>query len=157
MAKKKDVKPSDDDSFASLMGDVKRIVSDRAPDDTPRPPPVPSQRLKDERLALEESRLPNDPIYEELSAGEALNWCRDGFNHDLKRLKRGDFTIEGELDLHGMTSPEAKTAADRCRCVRVIHGKGRGSPGRVPVLKGKTARWLKDRDEVLGWVLLKKR
>lgn len=180
MAKKKKGEPESDASFESLIGDVKRIVSDRVKDDTPRPAPIPSQRLKDERLALEESRLPTDPVDEELEAGEALNWCRNGLNHDLKRLKRGDFAVEGSLDLHGMTSTEAKSAlvrflndalADRCHCVRVIHGKGRGSPGKVPVLKGKVAKWLMARDEILAccsapvhdggsgvaWVLLKSR
>jgi len=38
------------------------------------------------------------------------------------------------------------------RCVRVVHGKGLGSPGKVPVLKGKVHSWLIQKNEVLAFV-----
>jgi DNA-nicking Smr family endonuclease len=38
------------------------------------------------------------------------------------------------------------------RCVRVVHGKGLGSPGRVPVIKDKVKRWLVQSDRVLAFV-----
>ena len=68
--------------------------------------------------------------------------------------------MQGELDLHGLTSDEAHDAlADflvdargrGLRCVRVIHGKGLSSPNREPVLKGKVRRWLSQWDEVLAY------
>jgi DNA-nicking Smr family endonuclease len=37
------------------------------------------------------------------------------------------------------------------RCVRVVHGKGHGSPGKQPVLKGKVQRWLGQHAGVLAF------
>ena len=78
----------------------------------------------------------------------------------LKRLRRGQFRVERELDLHGKTSLEARhllaeflkrCTRDRVRVVRVIHGKGLGSHNKIPVLKGKVSYWLRQRDEVLAF------
>ena len=78
----------------------------------------------------------------------------------MKRLRRGYWPIQAELDLHGMTSDEARACLigflDECkqlglRCVRVIHGKGLSSRNREPVLKLKAASWLMQRDEVLAF------
>lgn len=78
----------------------------------------------------------------------------------MKRLRRGHWAVQAELDLHGMTSDEARACLidflDECkelglRCVRVIHGKGLSSRNREPVLKLKTASWLMQRDETLAF------
>ncbi len=78
----------------------------------------------------------------------------------MKRLRRSHWKIQAELDLHGMTSDEARACLigflDECkelglRCVRVIHGKGLSSRNREPVLKLKTASWLMQRNEVLAF------
>ena len=86
---------------------------------------------------------------------------RPGLGTDvLSKLRRGHWSLQGELDLHGMTSEEARdTLADflldararGARCVRVIHGKGLTSPGKEPVLKGKVRRWLAQWDDVLAY------
>jgi len=69
----------------------------------------------------------------------------------VKQLRKGEFTIQSDLDLHGMTAEEARalvesfitTAHTRdLRCLRIVHGKGRGSPGGVSVIKGSLPRWL---------------
>jgi DNA-nicking Smr family endonuclease len=76
------------------------------------------------------------------------------------RLRRGHWSIQGELDLHGLRRDEArdelagfmKEAQRRgWRCLRVVHGKGLGSPGRQPVLKAKVQRWLGQHDKVLAF------
>ena len=68
-----------------------------------------------------------------------------------QRLHRGDFTIQGHLDLHGRTVEEAKILVDRFlthaytsgqRCVRLIHGRGRNSPDNRPILKEHVQIWL---------------
>ena len=41
---------------------------------------------------------------------------------------------------------------DSIRCVRVVHGKGLGSPGKAPVLKEKVHRWLVQKSEVVAFV-----
>ena len=37
------------------------------------------------------------------------------------------------------------------RCLRVIHGKGHGSPGRLPVLKHLSRGWLAQREDILAF------
>ncbi|TMH47931.1 MAG: DNA mismatch repair protein MutS, partial [Betaproteobacteria bacterium] len=78
----------------------------------------------------------------------------------LTRLRRGHWSVQGELDLHRLNRDEARDAlADFIndarnygwRCVRVVHGKGLSSANREPVLKGKVRRWLTQRDEVLAY------
>ena len=77
-----------------------------------------------------------------------------------RMLRRGHWVIQDEIDLHGLTAPEAHAllaaflaASLRrgLRCVRVIHGKGLRSKNREPVLRNKVARWLMQRDEVLAY------
>ena len=69
----------------------------------------------------------------------------------FQRLKRGEFTVQEDLDLHGNDAPTARVLVERflldahargLRCVRIVHGRGRNSPGGEPVLKAKLPRWL---------------
>jgi DNA-nicking Smr family endonuclease len=69
----------------------------------------------------------------------------------LRRLRRGDFAWQAYLDLHGMTSATARIAVDRFlaesvvvghRCVLIVHGRGRNSKDRTPVLKEQLKSWL---------------
>ena len=78
----------------------------------------------------------------------------------MRKLRRGHWVIQNELDLHGMRSDEARAAlaeflrnADKrgLRCVRVIHGKGLGSVNKEPVLKGKVRNWLAQKAEVIAF------
>ena len=97
----------------------------------------------------------------DMETGEELIYVRSGLQQrTLRKLRRGMFVVAAELDLHGMTVPIARSAVaaflHQCQrrgvqCARVIHGKGRGSRHRAPVLKQKVAGWLKQRDEVLAY------
>jgi DNA-nicking Smr family endonuclease len=78
----------------------------------------------------------------------------------LRKLRRGHWIVQAELDLHGLTRTEAheavagflREALRRARrCVRIVHGKGLGSKNREPVLKGKVRVWLAQRDDVLAF------
>jgi DNA-nicking Smr family endonuclease len=69
----------------------------------------------------------------------------------LRRLAAGEFTVQADLDLHGSDAATARGLVETfivaahargLRCLRIIHGRGRGSPGGVPVLKGQLPRWL---------------
>ena len=81
--------------------------------------------------------------------------------HDLlRKLRRGHWLIQDEFDLHGLTSAEARPLvteflnacrSEGIRCIRVIHGKGLRSKNQEPVLKGKVAKWLRQRDDVLAY------
>jgi DNA-nicking Smr family endonuclease len=93
--------------------------------------------------------------------GEELAFLRPGLSPQmLRRLRRGHWVVEDQLDLHGMNRSQAAAAvreflhdcrARRLGCVRIVHGKGLGSRNREPVLKGKVYHWLKMREEVLAF------
>ena len=90
------------------------------------------------------------------------SYLRAGHSPDiLRKLRRLHWTIEDELDLHGLTADEAHRATlafldeardNGLRCIRVIHGKGLRSPGGEGVLKHAVRRLLADRDDVLAFV-----
>lgn len=125
------------------------------------PQPVPSQRWRDDREVLQDSLSNTVPWDAGIETGEELSHARNGIGaQTLRKLRRGHWLIQGELDLHGMTVDEArKLLADflrQCarrelRCVRIIHGKGLGSKNREPVLKRKVASWLIQREEILAF------
>jgi DNA-nicking Smr family endonuclease len=127
--------------------------------------PSPAQRLADEADALAASRRGLDAgpgawdVGMEIDAEQTFR--RAGLGADIvSKLRRGHWTVQAELDLHGHTSDEAhesmvlffaEARSRGWRCVRVIHGKGLSSPNREPVLKGKVRRWLTHRNEVLAY------
>ena len=95
------------------------------------------------------------------SAGDELNFLREGLASDtLRKLRRGYWLIQNQIDLHGLTVAEARPALvaflneclhDGLRCVRIIHGKGLGSKNGEPVLKRKVSSWLMQREEILAF------
>ena len=96
-----------------------------------------------------------------LETDDALSFRRRGIGPEVvRKLRRGVWAIQAQLDLHGLRREEAREALGRflreagrtgCRCVRVVHGKGHGSPGREPVLKGKVKSWLVQKNEVIAF------
>jgi DNA-nicking Smr family endonuclease len=124
-------------------------------------PPLARQRLRDEQAALIES-LSDHPQWDAgVESGDELVYLRDGLaTHTLRKLRRGHWVIQNELDLHGLTTAEARSAVaqflhdcrrDGARCIRIVHGKGLRSKNREPVLKAKVGNWLRQRDEVLAY------
>jgi DNA-nicking Smr family endonuclease len=78
----------------------------------------------------------------------------------LRRIRNGQIPVESEIDLHGLTVPQAEVKlrsflsenrTDRQRLVRVIHGKGRGSPSQQSILRAKVTEWLSESDYVLAF------
>ena len=96
-----------------------------------------------------------------LDTDEALSFRRRGVGPEVvRKLRRGVWAIQAQLDLHGLRRDEARerlaaflrdAVRGGLRCVRVIHGKGNGSPGREPVLKGKVRSWLVQKNEVIAF------
>lgn len=129
----------------------------------PRPPvpPEPRQRQQDEAQALAATLSDEFDVSTLLDTDATLSYRRDGIGPDvLTRLRRGQWSIQRQLDLHGLRRDEARDAlatfirqAERegLRCVRVVHGKGNGSPGREPVLKDKVKRWLVQKNQVIAF------
>ena len=148
------------DLFLSSVGPVKPLVHDRIEPILARPPARAIFRERDEQEVLRDLLSDNfDPG--ELETGEELWYARGGLQHrTLKRLRRGQFALQAECDLHGLTVVEARQAlgsflheclARDFHCVRIVHGKGHGSHQRIPILKTKVGGWLRQRDEVLAY------
>jgi len=144
--------------FREAMRDVHILRHDLATVRPPKPSPRPRQLEADERRVVDEL-LAGDLDPGELETGDELAFVRPGVQRRvLRKLRRGQYPVQAELDLHGMTLPVARAALrefiNACRtrelrCVRVIHGKGLRSRNRGPVLKGLVDRWLRQLDEVL--------
>jgi DNA-nicking Smr family endonuclease len=128
----------------------------------PAPPrPIALQSQLDEQQVLHDSLSDPLDLDDLLETGEELQFLRPGLASDvLRKLRRGKWVIQAQLDLHGMISVEARVALAEflnestrrgTRCVRIIHGKGLSSFNREPVLKRKVKHWLAQRDEVLAY------
>jgi DNA-nicking Smr family endonuclease len=148
--------------FAHSVGPVHALPDrGRAELDRPRPAPEPRQRQADEQAALREALSDEVDVESLLLTDDGLSYRRPGIAPDVvNRLRRGQWAIQRQIDLHGLTRDEAREAlADFVRtmhrqgqrCLRVVHGKGHGSPGRQPVLKAKVQRWLAQCREVIAF------
>lgn len=149
--------------FRAAMQDVRplRRRGDTATTGRRRPAPVPGQRIADDRAVLRELLEPGEGAGLGAELGEAIAYARPGVQRrTLRKLRRGQYSVMAEVDLHGLTvDPARRLLADflnDCRrrqlgCVRIIHGKGRRSPNSGPVLKSKVDRWLRQRDDVLAF------
>ncbi|MBI4754967.1 MAG: Smr/MutS family protein [Betaproteobacteria bacterium] len=153
----------DDDRalFRAAVADARPLEHDRVHLEAPRPRPVPVQHRRDEAQALHESLHAPPTLDLRLEGGDELRFARPGISRlVLRDLRRGRWVLQDQLDLHGATREEARHLLGgflaaclrrHLRCVRVIHGKGHGSPGREPVLKTYVAGWLAHRAEVLAF------
>ena len=148
--------------FADHVGRITILPSHGlALHDLPRPTPEPRQREADERAALAEALSDEVDLETLLLTDDGLSFQRPGLASDVvARLRRGHWAIQAELDLHGMRRDAAREAVARFlrqagqrgwRCLRLVHGKGHGSPGRQPVLKAKVQRWLGQHQAVLAF------
>ena len=126
------------------------------------PAPVAEQRQRDEMAVMQEALSDGFDVESLLDTDEALSFRRPGIGVDVvRKLRRGNWSIQRQLDLHGFRREDARNAlglfireANKAgvRCVRVVHGKGLGSPGKTPVLKGRVQSWLVQKKEVLAFV-----
>jgi DNA-nicking Smr family endonuclease len=148
--------------FVDHVGVVTRLSDDgRSTLLPPRPSPEPRQRELDEQAALREAMSDDVDIESLLLTDDGLSFRREGVSTAVvTKLRRGHWAIQAELDLHGLRRDDARdalsafvrSAAQRgLRCLRVVHGKGHGSPGRQPVLKAKAQRWLGQCAEVIAF------
>jgi len=146
--------------FREAAAGAKPLARDRVHHEPLPPPALPLQHRRDEAAALAESLHPA-PLDLSLEGGDEPAFLRPGVARTvLKDLRRGRWVAQDHLDLHGATRDEAAALLAAflagslrrgLRCVRVVHGKGLGSPGREPVLKGLVRNWLARRAEVLAY------
>ena len=149
-------------AFAQAVGAVHPLrPHGRAQVPRAKPAPHPRQREADERAALRATLSDEVDVESLLLTDDGLSFRRFGVGPDVvTKLRRGHWAIQTEIDLHGMRRDEAREALVQFvreaarrgqRCVRVVHGKGHGSPGRQPVLKVKAQRWLAQCAEVIAF------
>ncbi len=151
------IKDEDRELFRSAVRDVRPLEQRRRAPERERRRPRAASRRADEAAVLADS-LRLSTLDLDVEAGDELSFRRDGIAESaLRRLRRGEYAVRNELDLHGMTQDEARGAlaaflADAAdhgnRCVRIIHGKGLRSGHRGPVLKSAVNRWLRRHDAV---------
>jgi len=146
--------------FREAIGEVRHIEAPATAPAAPRPSPQPRMFEADEAAVPGELLvMAFDPAT--LEVGEELGYLRDGYPPRLLRqLKRGQFSVQDEIDLHQMNAAAAQACiADflaeakhhGLRCVRIIHGKGLRSKAAGPVLKALTNRLLRRRDDVIAF------
>ncbi len=149
--------------FVRAAGKVQPLrQAARAPHWTEQPPPIPVQQQLDNERVLQESLSDEFDASTLLDVDDAMSYRRPGIGTEVtRRLRKGEWSIQRELDLHGLRRDDAREALSAfirdahrrgLRCLRVVHGKGLGSPGRVPVLKSKVQAWLIQKNEVMAFV-----
>ncbi|MCK5870482.1 DNA mismatch repair protein MutS [Methylococcaceae bacterium HT4] len=149
-------KKQDSDLFLEAIGKVTPIKSDkRSVVPTQKPKPYPKKKTTQfaDKLTLAQSE-PVNALYAE----DTFSYTASGLQKNvLKKMRRGHYGLDAELDLHSLTSAEAKRELvkflhyceqDGCRCVRIIHGKGYRSENNLPVLKNDLNIWLRQHQEV---------
>ena len=157
---------ADKNLFARAIGKVAPLpVHNKA--HLPRTPrePVASQLQKDEAKVIQDSLSDEFDVSTLLDTDDALSFRRPSVGTEVTRkLRKGEWAIQREIDLHGLRSNEARLALTTfireahkhgIRCVRVVHGKGLGSPGKTPVLKSKVHSWLVQKNQVMAFVQAK--
>jgi DNA-nicking Smr family endonuclease len=153
---------ADADLFRREIGAVAPLtVPPRATLPRQPPAPLPVQTQLDEEAVLQEALSDEFDPEVLLETDDTLYYCRPGISQDVvRKLRRGEWIVQAQLDLHGMRRDEARDALAGfvrdsvkrgLRCLRVIHGKGLGSVGKEPVLKGKVRAWLVQKEEVIAF------
>ena len=162
----KQQKAADANLFMKAAGAVKPLPDKRtALLKKERKIPATLQYQRDEKAVLKEALSDEFDVSTLLETDEHLSFRRPGIGTDVThKLRRGDWSIQRQLDLHGMRRDDAREALGHfirqahkhgIRCVRVVHGKGLGSPGKAPVLKNRVHSWLVQKNEVLAFVQAK--
>lgn len=156
-----DAETSDGDLFREAIGPVRELNHGGDPlrASRPAPEPIPTQSLADERQVLREL-LSDDEALVGIASGEVLAHLQDGYPPKLLRqLRRGQFVIEAELDLHHLRVHQARKVLGGFlldarkagwRCVRIIHGKAQ-SADQGSVIKALTERVLRQRADIIGY------
>ena len=146
------------EAIGANRGKVRELPPASPPPAMPKPKPSAKMGRRDEDAAREEFR---HVVMAALESGDVLSYRRDEVSPMLlKRLARGEYSAQEELDLHGLPARTAESMLREflrdCRthglgCVRIVHGKGRNSEERLPVLKNLVDPVLRHRADVLAF------
>lgn len=157
MSKKHDIDPSDIELFRQTVGEVQAVKQSYADRAIPKPPARARQQEADDKQVLTDMLSDH---HEHLETGEELSYHQSGIQKAvLRKLRRGQYRIEAEIDLHGHNSEEARQtlleflayAQDQgYRCIRIIHGKGM-SHTKGPVIKPLVNSWLRQKPAITAF------
>lgn len=162
MNDKKNTADENDDLelFRQSVADARPMAQKQIDPHRPQTAPQPKQRLRDDAQVLRDM-LSDEYRVEDVETGDELFFTRPGLQHNvIRKLRRGQYSVESELDLHGMTVKEARVVLleffrechqHHFRCVRIVHGKGHGSANKIPILKNRINNWLRQIDDVLAF------
>ena len=154
-------KDDERDLFRAAMRGVRPLSApERASLARRKPPPRARQTRAEHAAVLRESLAP--PAADlDIQPGDSTQFRQPGVPETvLRRLRRGDYRIEAEIDLHGMRLAEARVRlrefllaalARRLQCLRIVHGKGLRSGQRGPVIKNAVHSLLRRADPVLAF------
>ena len=153
---KKTLTSEDSALFRHTIGKVRSVNSDNVllnKENKPKPYPKPLANNVESHLIE-----PAATDIEKVGLEDSLSFIAPGLqNNVLKKLRRGYFGLDAEIDLHGLTSNEAKRQLlhflhtcieEGCRCVHIVHGKGYRSTDNHPVLKNNLNLWLRQHPNV---------
>jgi DNA-nicking Smr family endonuclease len=145
----------DDDIFQREMANVTPLPAAKR---AVRPPPIaprlsrPIENDVAETMAALSDLVSGDGPFDISQTTEFLQGAAAATDPRLvRRLRRGEFAYQSHLDLHGMTSDQARQAVDHFlnravmqgqRCVLIVHGRGLNSKDQTPVLKNRLTMWL---------------
>jgi DNA-nicking Smr family endonuclease len=148
---------------AEMAADGVRPISTtpRAALDRPKPRPVAVHRERDEASVPSELLKDTSGWDADIDTGDLISFLRQGLPGDiLRKLKRGHWSVQATLDLHGLTVAASRDALAEflafarhggARCVRIVHGKGTRSANGIPLLRNKVRLSLSQREEVLAF------
>ena len=153
---KKTITSEDRDLFRHAIGKVRAVNSDKIllqKGNKPKPYPRPQATHVDSHFI--DSAAPD---IEKVGLEDSLSFIAPGLqNNVLKKLRRGYFGLDAEIDLHGLTSNAARQQLlhflhdcvnTGCRCVHIVHGKGYRSTDNHPVLKNNLNLWLRQHKDI---------
>lgn len=151
--------PDDSELFRIAIGSVRPIKNDNiyfVGKEKPKPFPNQVPVTLEDRLVRH-----NDHGLDSVSIEDRLSFRAAGMQKNvLAKMRKGHFGLDAEIDLHGLTSGEAKrqllsflhrSVIDGCRSVLIIHGKGYRSEDNHPVLKNNLNLWLRQHPDVLAF------
>jgi DNA-nicking Smr family endonuclease len=152
--------------FELAVGPVKPLPHTNKLTHTPQAPSTRArQRERDDQAVMVESISDEFDVGTLLETDDMLSYRRPGVGPDvLRKLRQGRWSIQAQIDLHGLRRDQAREALSNflrdihkrgLRCVRIVHGKGLGSPGKTPVLKGRVQSWLIQKTNVIAFVQAK--
>ena len=144
--------PAEDVLFEEAVSDVAPLAQEQRPPEQVPPEPVALSARDHEVIRELDALVAGEGEFELQNGDEFMEGAVPGLDpRVLRRLRRGEFATQAQLDLHGSDAESARSRVESfvcdshatgLRCLKIVHGRGRNSPGGVPVIKTSLPRWL---------------